>query len=345
MNTVHHQHESPWPYRLARVLVCATFPLIWVGSLVTTTVAGMAVPDWPDTYGYNLFLYPWQTWIFGPWDLFVEHGHRLFGALVGILTIGLFVAVWLRDNGSRRWMRMVALVALVLVILQGMIGGVRVLAVERTLAMIHGCVGPAFFALCAAMAVFLSPLWRNGLWRGETPRNQDPAASKLHRISLVTLALAYVQIVFGALVRHVPLTASSGTFRAAVLLHLFMAFVLTIHIAMLCWHVFRNYHGVAALWRPAAALGLLMGIQLGLGAATWVVKFGWPVWIGEQRWNAGFIVMAESWFQTNVITAHVATGSLILVTSLVLALRGLRLMRGVPERDREFSSVRIGVFA
>ncbi len=65
------------------LLVCATFPLIWIGGLVTTYDAGMAVPDWPNTYGYNLFLYPWQTWVSGPWNLFIEHGHRLFGAVVG----------------------------------------------------------------------------------------------------------------------------------------------------------------------------------------------------------------------------------------------------------------------
>ena len=77
--------RSPWPHRWAVVLACATFPLVWVGGLVTTTDAGMAVPDWPNTYGYNLFLYPWQTWLAGPWDLFVEHGHRLLGAAVGLL--------------------------------------------------------------------------------------------------------------------------------------------------------------------------------------------------------------------------------------------------------------------
>ena len=59
---------------MAWVLACATFPLLWVGGLITTTDAGMAVPDWPGTYGYNMFLYPWQTWLFGPWDLFIEHG-------------------------------------------------------------------------------------------------------------------------------------------------------------------------------------------------------------------------------------------------------------------------------
>ena len=75
------------------VLACATFPLVWVGGLVTTTDAGMAVPDWPSTYGYNLFLYPWQTWLAGPWDLFVEHGHRLLASAVGMLTIGLLIVL------------------------------------------------------------------------------------------------------------------------------------------------------------------------------------------------------------------------------------------------------------
>src|SRR5262249_36289635 len=67
---------NPWPHRWAVGLVCATFPLIWIGGLVTTYGAGMAVPDWPNTYGYNLWLYPAATWINGPWKLFVEHGHR-----------------------------------------------------------------------------------------------------------------------------------------------------------------------------------------------------------------------------------------------------------------------------
>src|SRR5438105_1159735 len=89
--------SSPWPHRLAVLLACATFPLLWVGGLVTSYDAGMAVPDWPTTFGYNPFLYPWATWIFGPWDLFIEHGHRLLGAVVGLLTIALAVALWRRD--------------------------------------------------------------------------------------------------------------------------------------------------------------------------------------------------------------------------------------------------------
>ena len=92
--------RSPWPHRWAVVLACATFPLVWVGGLVTTTDAGMAVPDWPNTYGYNLFLYPWTTWLSGPWDLFVEHGHRLLGATVGMLTIGLLISLWMGEESA-----------------------------------------------------------------------------------------------------------------------------------------------------------------------------------------------------------------------------------------------------
>src|SRR3954447_19950355 len=108
---------NPWPHRLAVMLALVTFPLIWVGGLVTSYDAGMAVPDWPGTYGFNLLLYPWQTWIAGPWDLFIEHGHRLLGAAAGLLAIGLLVAVLITDR--RRWLVQAALGALALVILQG----------------------------------------------------------------------------------------------------------------------------------------------------------------------------------------------------------------------------------
>ncbi|MEX2026104.1 MAG: COX15/CtaA family protein, partial [Pirellulaceae bacterium] len=162
--------HSPWPFRLAVALALATFPLIWVGGLVTTTDAGMAVPDWPGTYGYNLFLYPWQTWLWGPWDLFIEHGHRLLGAAVGLIAIALVATVWLRD--SRTWLKYAALGALALVIFQGVLGGVRVLLDQRLVAMIHGCVAPLFFAYAASLVVFTSRRWR------EAPEPKNDAAGR-----------------------------------------------------------------------------------------------------------------------------------------------------------------------
>jgi cytochrome c oxidase assembly protein subunit 15 len=303
---------NPWPHRLAVVLVCATFPLIWVGGLVTTYEAGMAVPDWPTTYGYNLFLYPWQTWILGPWDLFIEHGHRLLGAGVGLLTIALLAALWRYD--SRRWVRWLGVAALAAVIFQGLLGGLRVRLDERLLAKIHGCFGPAFFALSVALAVFTSRFWR----QSPAPRD-DASAGKLHTLALLTTFFAYLQIVLGAQLRHVSLALDTSGFQVAVLFHLLVAAVLLLHVVLLALRVGRSNRGEALL--------ALVGVQFVLGASTWVLNYGWPRWFGGYAWSESFTVMQESQRQALVTTAHVATGSLILVTSLVVSLRSWRLYR------------------
>ncbi len=311
---------NPWPHRLAVVLVCATFPLIWVGGLVTTYEAGMAVPDWPTTYGYNLFLYPWQTWILGPWDLFIEHGHRLLGAGVGMLTIALLVALWRYD--SRRWVRWLGVAALAAVIFQGLLGGMRVRMDERLLAKIHGCFGPAFFALSVALAVFTSRFWRDS----PAPR-VDASAGKLHTLALLATFFAYLQIVLGAQLRHVSLALDASGFRVAVLFHLLVAAVLLLHVVLLALRVGRSYRSETLLVRPTFALVALVTAQLALGASTWVLNYGWPVWFGGYAWSESFTVQQESQSQALVTTAHVATGSLILVTSLLVSLRSWRLYR------------------
>jgi cytochrome c oxidase assembly protein subunit 15 len=117
-------YVSRWPNRIAKLLALIVFPLIWVGGLVTTSDAGMAVPDWPNTYNYNMFAYPIRDWFLGPWDLFVEHGHRLLGSLSGIIAIALCVVTFLMDRRTsvRRW----SILILALVIGQGILGGQRV---------------------------------------------------------------------------------------------------------------------------------------------------------------------------------------------------------------------------
>lgn len=332
------QSESRLPHRLAVLLVCAVFPLLWVGGLVTTTVSGMAVPDWPTTYGYNLFLYPWQTWLFGPWNLFIEHGHRLLGALVGLITIGLVVAVFLKD--SRRWMRTATVVALVLVVAQGVLGGRRVQLDDRTLAMIHGCVGPAFFAFTTALAVMTSRLWR-----GQKQPRIDHRAGGLHRLAFLTLIFSYAQLVVGAVVRHTPVTASSSSFQAVVVFHLVLAVVLLVHVALLATCILRRFSREKALRRPALVLASLIVVQPALGVATWVVKYGWPIWLFDPAWARSYVVSAESSLQTHVITAHVATGSLILAVCTVIVLRSLRLFRGQISLEYSVSRSMMGVAA
>src|SRR5262245_31831078 len=211
---------SPWPHRLAVALALVTFPLIWVGGLVTTYDAGMAVPDWPGTYGYNLLLYPWQSWLAAPWDLFIEHGHRLLGSAAGLVSIVLVAVVMLFDR--RRWLVLAAWGALALVVFQGVLGGARVLLDERLVALLHGCFGPLFFAYVGGLIVATSRWWQ------DASASEDATCRNLLRATAVTAVLAYVQLVLGALVRHVPLTASPQVFRAALLLHLIVGGALAV---------------------------------------------------------------------------------------------------------------------
>ncbi|MEQ8785869.1 MAG: COX15/CtaA family protein [Pirellulaceae bacterium] len=327
------QTESRWPHRLAVVLVCATFPLIFAGSLVTTYNAGMAVPDWPSTYGYNLFLYPWQTWLFGPWDLFIEHGHRLLGALVGMLTIAFMLSVLLLDG--RRWVKALSVLALAAVIAQGLLGGARVLLDQRMLAMIHGCFGPAFFAFCVALAVFTSRRWRES--SGVSAKGAGYV--RFQRLSVITLVLSFVQILLGAQLRHVPVDASPSSFRALVVFHVVMAFVLLGHAAVL---VFLACMGHAGHWAVVFSTWLLASflvLQVGLGVGTWMVNYGWPDWDETFPFAAGYTIHAEGMLQTNIVTAHVALGSLILAAAAQLCARSLRLLR--PAVDDQSASVRL----
>jgi cytochrome c oxidase assembly protein subunit 15 len=320
-----------WPHRWALALACATFPLVWVGGLVTTTDAGMAVPDWPSTYGYNLFLYPWTTWLAAPWDLFVEHGHRLLGATVGIMTIVLLALLWRSDE--RRWMRWLGVAALALVVLQGVLGGMRVRLDERTLAMLHGCIGPLFFAATVAIVVFTSKGWRAGANSSANAPCRITAAH-IRRLAIVTCILVYLQIVIGAVLRHVPAGADPATFAMAVRFHLFLAAIVTLHVAVLTCLVLFHARSIKPLAGLATALGTLVLIQLLLGAGTWIVKFSVPDWASSLISTGSVAIQDGGWLQTHVITAHVAVGSLLLVTSLALALYAQRLLpASSPEQD------------
>jgi heme a synthase len=313
---------SPWPHRLAVALVCATFPLIWVGGLVTTYDAGMAVPDWPGTYGYNLFLYPWQTWLSGPWDLFIEHGHRLLGALAGMITLAFAASVYLRDQ--RPWMKIAAVVAVVLVISQGLLGGARVLLDERTLAMVHGCVGPLFFAYAACLAVVTSRRWKQlENSQGEGSQPVSLGLGSLPGLTVLLVALSYLQLVLGAQVRHISVMATPGDFRLAVVFHIVMAAMLLLNVAALLGVCVRR-RPISYVRGPILVFSTLMLLQMVLGPATWVIKFGWPMLGESYAISAQYLVINESFLQAIITTGHVAMGSLILATAAAAAVRCLR---------------------
>ena len=110
-----------WLHRYAIMLAACTFVLILIGSTVTTTDSGLAVPDWPTTFGENMFTYPPSKWVGG---IFYEHGHRLVASGVGLLTIGLCVGLWYSRH--RAWLKWLGTAALVLVCIQGVLGGLTV---------------------------------------------------------------------------------------------------------------------------------------------------------------------------------------------------------------------------
>lgn len=283
----------------------------------------MAVPDWPNTYGYNLFAYPWKTWLYGPWDLFIEHGHRLLGATVGLLTIGLCIAFWRGD--SRPWAKWLGLVALAGVIVQGALGGMRVLFDERALARVHGSVGPAFFAYVTALVVVTSRRWRSGDVALATP-----AAGKFQHLALVTSVLAYFQLVIGAHLRHPSLTWSPAVFQSIVVFHLIFAAALAIHVLLLVFRATHMPQAPRTLLRTAALLASLLFAQLLLGGLTWLENYGWFFGAETRAIAAAHTVQAHSQLQTLVTTAHVAMGSLIVALSVVLTLRSFRWLKRVP---------------
>lgn len=282
---------SPWPHRIAVVLACATFPLLFIGGLVTSKGVGLAVPDWPTTFGYNMFLYPWSKMVGG---IFYEHSHRLVASFVGLLTIALTVTFWLRE--PRRWLRWLAAAALVLVIVQGVLGGLRVVLLENAFAIVHAGTAQIFFALAVCLTVFTSASW------GTKAASMIRDGGRLRRLCAITTALIYAQIVFGAVLRH------TGERLDA---HLLFAALVAVHVFLLMMRVSRHHAALGAITRPALCLFFLLIVQIGLGAASYVTKFaGW--WIVS--------------FDTIVLltTMHLAVGALMLAAAVALTLQAHR---------------------
>ncbi len=353
----------PWLHRLAILTAVTTFILICMGGLVTSTNSGLAVPDWPTTFGYNMFLYPLSKTVSGflfsvdpslqadldkhslsaelrkalekneisvpenviistevqdsRWkltdkanertytliksgerlDVYVhgvlyEHSHRLIGSIVGFLTIALMVSIWAKD--ARKWMKWLGVIALVAVIAQGVMGGLRVTNLSRVLAIIHACFAQAFFALTASLVLFTSRSWLQTSVKIETTD-----VSRLRNLSLITLGLIYIQFIFGAVLRH------TGNRLDA---HLLFAGLVTIHIFLLLRRILRNHPENPSLVRLALLLSGLLAVQLTLGFGAYLAEF---TTLGEGVAPVAGVI---------ITTAHVAIGALMLVVSVVLTL-------------------------
>ena len=301
-------------HALAVGLTIAVFPLIWVGGLVTTYDAGMAVPDWPGTYGWNMFAYPASTWLYGPFDLLVEHSHRLLGSLAGFLSIGLVIAAFRYDD--RAWFRWWCVGVLLAVIAQGALGGARVVLDQRTFAMIHGCTGPLYFAIATATAVMSSQWWLS-------PQSTAGATRGVAWLATLLVVVSYSQLILGAQLRHVTAAVSHATFMAFVHTHLTLAGLVTLLALCLVGLAMTSRACAPRIRRPASLLLLVVLAQIGLGIGTWIVNYALP-WSETTLTLAGYTIAAKGFWESLIVTAHMATGSLIISLACVVALRAWR---------------------
>ena len=283
---------SKWPHRLALLTAACTLPLLFIGGLVTSKGAGLAVPDWPTTFGYNPFLYPWSQMV---GNIFYEHSHRLVASAVGFLTVLLALVLWLREKQS--WLRWLGAAALALVVAQGIVGGLRVVLLEQTLAVIHACLAQAFFALTASLALFTSQEWRES-----PPKIEIPDAGRLQRLCLITTGLIYMQGLFGAVLRHTG---------AMLEIHLIFALLVALHVILLGARIFTRHLERPELLRPLLLLSGLLFAQLALGLGAYVGKF---------------VVSLPAMLGVTLRTSHVVVGALMLASSLVLTLRSFKLL-------------------
>ena len=305
-------------HRFAVVAAAATFVLVFAGGLVTSTGSAMAVPSWPLDAG-RLIPQQWGAGVLFEW------GHRAIAGTVSILTLTLALWVWIAER--RAWVRYTALAAFGLVVVQAVLGGITVLLnLPLTLAVAHAMTGQAFFCLMVALALFTSPRWET-----MAPAAHVPGRASLAALAAATTMIIYLQIIVGALMRHMHAGLAIPDFPLAFgrlvppmfsvpiavnFAHRCGAVVVT---AMVLWTVaraLRRYGDAPALRRQALGLLVLLAIQIALGAAT--------------------ILSRRAVIPT---TSHVAVGAAVLATCLALTLRAWHLERasrtaGVSESAR-----------
>ena len=291
-----------WLHLFAKFVSACTVLLIVAGGLVTSTGSGLAVPDWPTSYGWNMFTFPLRHMVGG---IFYEHGHRLIASGVGFLTIVL--ALWIWKAEPRRWMRVLGFTALAAVCVQGLLGGITVLYFLPTpVSTAHAGLAQIFFCLTIAIALFTSRGWMQ-------PSSELVDDPMLRRVAAATTICIYLQIIVGATMRHsdaglaipdFPLVfggifPAEWTPQIAVhYAHRVGALIVTLAVAATVGHVWYHHSHRSELRRPALMLASLVLAQVTLGA---------------------FVIWSEKNVAIN--TAHVVVGALTLATSLVLTLR------------------------
>jgi len=326
----------PWLHRFAVALVVMTFLLVLLGGTVTSKGVGLSVPDWPNTYGRNMFTFPPSLWRGG---VFWEHTHRLLGTAVGLMTI--VITAWvLGTQRHRKWLARLAVATLFMVIVQGVMGGLRVTERSTSLAVLHGVTAQLFLCMCVLIAAATSRVWLDAAPAardGSPDGAPDRFSHTLRRASLVLFGVMVIQLVLGASMRHTqsrlaipdfpsaygrwvpPLT--TATIHAAIdaqpyeqVARYYSTAQVGVHFAHRVWAVVvlaiavwlvtkltaeANNH--PWLVGPMTALVGLLILQISLGASI--------IWTGQAAYN------------NEIATAHQGTGAALLATATLIAIR------------------------
>jgi len=342
------QNTNKALFRYAAFAALCTLLLICVGGVVTSKGVGMAVPDWPTTYGYNMFLFPFDKWIGG---IFWEHLHRLEGSIVGLLTV--LLAVWIWRKEPRAWVQKLAWIAVGLVVFQGLLGGLRVVFDKAMVAnttfgtlfgVAHACTGQAFFVLMCLIAFVLSGAWA---------RLDSCTGSISPRLSwLIPLATSviFLQLALGAAMRHQhsglavpdfplaygqlwPATDAASLLRynqQRVDTNVITSFEIGLHM----------FHRVNACLAAVLIFWVALEARKNLGPEKPLLKPA-LLWCGlvACQWVLGITTVLKD-KPADIATAHVAVGALTLGTGGLLIAACRRILgAALPNRTASGSSV------
>ncbi len=297
-------HTSPpsydkWRHRFSILTTLSIVLLIGMGGFVTSINAGLAVPDWPTSFGSMDPFRPMPEW----WrvtPVLAEHGHRLLGALIGILTTILAIWTWRSDH--RSWMRKLGIFALALVIFQGILGGLRVVWISLDLAVVHACTAQLFFATLVFMSLATSRSWLHRPVKISSTESDDNI--RIRWVGVLTAGVLFVQIILGALLRH----PGEGIDTALAYAHIGVATVALGLILTAGRLIYSRHRDSSILQTHRFLLYGLTAVQIGLGMIAYVVLL-----------NESGRLAQPSVLQVTVNTSHVVFGSLLFGTAVSLA--------------------------
>ena len=277
------RHDNSLLHRFALATGVVALLPIALGAVVTTMEAGMAFPDWPSSDGHNMLLYPWLA---SAGNRFIEHGHRLAGILIGIFSMVLTIIAWKTEH--RLWVRGLAMAILCGVVGQGVLGGMRVLRNSDSLALVHGQFAAWVFALIAVLILVTGRRWNQRQLRA-----QGFPARSAAPLAIATLAAIVLQYTLGGMVRHLGTGLHEHLAAAAIVVVLVLATFVASCRAQDSW-----------LKASAGTILLFTALQIVLGPATWVTKFGFA--------TIGFVATQHSTLQVTIRTLHTIVGMLVL---------------------------------